>query len=56
MKQFRDQVKKMEEKLDYKSCRNCKNQIEPLRMCKWAERGGDGEIHLICPMWVKKVL
>ncbi len=22
-------------------------------MCKWAEQGGDGRIHLICPMWDK---
>jgi hypothetical protein len=24
-----------------------------LRMCKWVEQGGDGRIHLICPMWDK---
>lgn len=23
-------------------------------MCKWAEQGGDGKVHLICPMWDKK--
>lgn len=22
-------------------------------MCKWAEQGGDGRIHLICPKWNK---
>ena len=36
---------------DYEGCRNCENQIEPLRMCEWAESGGDGKIHIICPYW-----
>jgi hypothetical protein len=40
--------------LGYKGCRNCQNQLEPLRMCKWAEDGGDGQIHLLCPKWNKK--
>ena len=22
-------------------------------MCKWAEEGGDGQIHFICPKWNK---
>lgn len=39
--------------LGYDGCRNCQHQIAPLRMCEWAERGGDGRIHLICPMWDK---
>ena len=39
---------------DYEGCRNCENQIEPLRMCEWAENGGDGKIHIICPYWKKK--
>ena len=39
--------------LGYDGCRNCQHQIAPLRMCDWAERGGDGRIHLICPMWDK---
>lgn len=40
--------------LGYKGCKNCKSQIAPLRMCKWAEQGGDGHIHFICPRWEKK--
>ena len=48
------EVQKRIKKLDYKGCKNCANQIDPLRMCEWAECGGDGRIHLICPMWKKK--
>ena len=40
--------------LGYKGCKNCQHQIEPLRMCEWAEQGGDGRIHFICPRWDKK--
>lgn len=54
MKSFAEQVKQREKELGYKGCRNCKHQIEPMRMCKWAEQGGDGHIHLICPMWERK--
>ena len=54
MSSWDSQVKKFEKELDYKGCRNCSHQIEPLRMCEWAESGGDGHIHLICPMWRKK--
>jgi hypothetical protein len=49
-----DEIKKREKQLDYKGCQNCKHQIEPIRMCKWAERGGDGHIHFICPRWEHK--
>lgn len=42
--------KRMKE-LGYKGCQNCKHQIEPLRACEWLERGGDGQLHLICPKW-----
>ena len=35
----------------YEGCRNCTNQIEPLRMCEWAEKGGDGKVHMVCPRW-----
>lgn len=38
----------------YKGCKNCENQISPLKMCEWAEQGGDGAIHFICPKWRKK--
>ena len=50
---FASDLKKLEKKMDYKGCRNCKNQISPLRMCEWAEQGGDGRLHLICPKWNK---
>ena len=49
-----EEIKRLKKKLGYKGCRNCSNQIEPLRMCEWAERGGDGQIHFICPRWVKR--
>lgn len=54
MRKFFDNVKQLEKELGYKGCKNCVNQIEPLRMCEWAERGGDGHLHLICPRWTKK--
>lgn len=41
------------DKVGYKGCNNCKYQIAPLRACKWAEQGGDGRIHFICPKWDK---
>ena len=47
-------VEKLKKELDYKGCRNCKRQIEPLRMCEWAERGGDGNLHFICPWWERR--
>ncbi len=40
--------------IGYNGCKNCKNQISPLRSCEWSERGGDGQLHFICPMWDKK--
>ena len=55
MSSWANQVKKFEKELDYKGCRNCRHQIEPLRMCEWTEHGGDGHIHLICPMWDKEI-
>ena len=48
------ELKKRIKQLDYKGCRNCKYQIEPMRMCEWAERKTDTHIHLICPKWEKK--
>lgn len=47
-------VEKRMKDIGYKGCRNCQNQIAPLRMCRWDEQGGDGTVHLICPMWKKK--
>lgn len=51
---FSDQIKKLEKDLGYKGCKNCQHQIAPLRMCVWAEQGGDGHLHLICLKWVKR--
>ena len=47
-------IEKRKRELGYKGCRNCTHQIDVLRMCEWAEHGGDGVIHLICPKWEKK--
>ena len=47
-------IKELAKQMGYKGCRNCKHQIAPLRSCKWAERGGDGIVHIICPMWEKR--
>lgn len=47
-------AKLIAKKLGYKGCRNCAHQIEPLRMCEWMKRGGDGALHLICPRWDRK--
>lgn len=47
------ELQKLIDKIGYKACKNCKHQISPLRACKWSEKGGDGRIHLICPMWDK---
>lgn len=40
--------------MNYKGCKNCINQISPLRQCEWAESGGEGRLHIICPRWRKK--
>ena len=48
------QEQKLIKQLGYKGCKNCQRQIAPLRMCKWAEQGGDGRLHFICPKWDKK--
>lgn len=40
--------------MNYKGCKNCANQISVFRMCEWAESGGDGKIHLICPRWEER--
>lgn len=49
-----DWYEKRMKELGYKGCRNCKNQIEPLRTCEWLEKGGDGIVHLICPRWERR--
>lgn len=48
------EVQKYIKSIDYNGCKNCQHQIAPLRMCEWAEQGGDGKLHFICPMWDKK--
>lgn len=49
-----DWYEKRIEEMGYEGCRNCQNQIEPLRTCEWMEHGGDGVLHLICPRWEKR--
>lgn len=48
------ELKRIYKKLNYKGCKNCSFQISPLRTCKWAENGGDGKLHLVCPKWQHK--
>lgn len=48
-----NELRKHIKSIGYKGCKNCKHQIAPLRMCKWAEQGGDGQIHFVCPKWDK---
>ena len=47
------EVQKLIKQLGYKGCKNCKHQIASLRRCEWAEQGGDGHLHFICPRWDK---
>lgn len=37
---------------EYKGCRNCKYQPEPLQMCEWGKRRQC--VELICSGWGKK--
>lgn len=37
---------------DYKGCRNCKYQPEPLRMCEYGENRNF--IEIVCSKWEKK--
>lgn len=47
-------LERIKKEKGYKGCKNCEHQIEPLRMCEWAEQGGDGALHLLCPKWEKR--
>ena len=47
-------IDNFKKKIGYKGCRNCKNQIEPLRTCEWHEQIEHTTLHLICPKWEKK--
>ena len=49
------EVQKRIKQIGYDGCKNCQHQIEPLRTCKWAEQGGDGCLHFICPKWDRRV-
>lgn len=49
-----EDVKKLIKEMNYKGCKNCANQISSLRMCEWAELGGDGQLHFICPRWEER--
>lgn len=51
---FKDDYEKRKKQLGYKGCKNCVHQIEPLRMCEWAEQKTETTLHLFCPRWTKK--
>ena len=40
--------------VDEGRCYSCVFQIEPLRMCYWAEHGGMKTVYLRCPNWKKR--
>lgn len=46
--------KKLMKEMGYQGCRNCEHQIEPLRGCKWLEKGMDGIVYIICPRWERR--
>lgn len=48
------EVQKLIKQIGYDGCKNCRHQIESLRACEWAEQGGDGRLHFICPRWERK--
>lgn len=37
---------------EYKGCRNCKYQPEPLKTCDWIKE--QKEVYRVCPMWELK--
>lgn len=37
---------------DYKGCRNCKYQPEPLQMCEWGKK--QTRVELICSKWERR--
>ena len=37
---------------EYKGCRNCKYQPEPMQTCDWIKH--QKEVYIICPMWELK--
>lgn len=48
------ELQKRMKSIGYEGCKNCQHQTSPLRSCEWAESGGSGRIHVICPMWDKR--
>lgn len=49
-----EDYEKRKKQLGYKGCRNCVHQIEPFRMCEWAEQKTEITLHLFCPHWEKR--
>lgn len=49
-----DLITDLKKQLGYQGCRNCINQIEPFRMCEWAEQKTAERVHIICPKWERK--
>lgn len=47
------ELQKYINRIGYKGCKNCKHQISPLRMCNWAEQGGNRQIYFLCLKWDK---
>ena len=37
---------------EYKGCRNCKHQPQPMQMCEWGKKRQ--RVELICSGWEKK--
>ena len=37
---------------EYKGCRNCKYQPEPMQTCDWIKH--QKEVYRVCPMWKLK--
>ena len=37
---------------EYKGCRNCKYQPEPMQTCDWIKH--KNEVYIVCPMWEMK--
>lgn len=37
---------------EYKGCRNCKYQPEPMKTCDWIKH--QKEVYRVCPMWELK--
>lgn len=48
------EIQKLKKKIGYKGCKNCKNQISPMRMCEWAEQKTEVTLHFICPKWERR--